>query len=131
MRIPSMTPARLCVFLLVLYPVSAILVWSYLAPERYGIMAALFAGNAATAVFVGLVFGLPDLAHYTSRALKLFVVLIGVGSGLASAVFWMAGEVDRVWLQPVFISPVVVILIVLMWFVAKAEKKGKKPEGEG
>ena len=41
MKITSTALAWVCVALLVLYPVSAILVWAYLSPESYGIMAAL------------------------------------------------------------------------------------------
>lgn len=81
MKITSQTLAWTCVILMVLYPVVAILVWGYLTPDRYGIMAALFAANAGTALLVGLVFGLPEFGHCTSRGLRLSVFFIGVASG--------------------------------------------------
>ena len=130
MRITSTGLARFCVALLILYPVSAFLVWSYLDADSYGLMAALFATNAGTAVFVGLVFNLSELSRYTSRALRLSVVLIGVVSGLISALFWMTEEVDHIWLQVVIMSPVLVILLVLMWFIAKTGKEETKLKGE-
>ena len=74
MKITSTALAWVCVALLVLYPVSAILVWAYLAPESYGIMAALFAANAGTTLFIGLTFRLPEFSGHTSRALRFFVV---------------------------------------------------------
>ena len=130
MKITSKVLARACVALLVLYPVSAILVWAYLATDSYGIMAALFAANAGTAILVGLAFGLPEFSHYTSRPLRLLVVLIGVGSGLVSALYWMADEVEHIWLRAGIISPVLVILIVLMWFVDKVNNEGTQHEDE-
>ena len=100
MKITSTTLARLCVALLVLYPISAILLWAYLAHDNsYGIMAALLAANAGTALFVGLAFDLPEFSHYTSRALRLTVITIGIVSGLVSAQFWMADEVGHIWFR--------------------------------
>ena len=130
MKITSTALAWACVALLTLYPISALLVWSYLAPKSYGIMAALFAANAGTALLVGLVFRLPEFSHYTSRALRLSVVLIAVVCAVLSAVHWMADEVDNIWLRAGIISPVVVILLVLMWFVDRVNKEGTKREGE-
>ena len=122
MKITSTALASVCVVLLVLYPVSAILGSVYLDPDSYGIPAALLAANAGTALFAGLVFSWPEFRHCTSSALRLFVVFIGVVSGLASAMFWMADEVDHIWLRLVIISPVLAILLVLRWFVYKANK---------
>ena len=131
MKITSRALARACVALLVLYPVTAILVWTYLATDDYyGVMAALFAANAGTAFFVGLAFGLPEFSHYTSRALRLFVVLIAAASGLVSALYWMADEVDHIWLRAGIVSPVLAILLSLMWFVDQVSKEGTKHEGE-
>ena len=131
MRISSNTLARLCVALLVLYPVSAILVWSYLAPESYGIMAALFATNAGTAFFVGSILGLAKFNDPPSTMLRFFATFIAVVCGLISATFWMADEVYNIGLRVAIVSPVVLILLVLWGFTAKAAEQGKKPEGEG
>ena len=130
MKITSTALAWVCVALLVLYPVSAILVWAYLAPESYGIMAALFAANAGTALFIGLTFRLPEFSGHTSRALRFSVVVIAVVCGLMSALFWMADEVDNVWLRAGIVSPVVVILLVLMWFIDTVNKGGTQHKGE-
>ena len=130
MKITSQALAKVCVALLVLYPVSAILVWAYLDSDNYGIMAALFAANAGTALFVGLVFGLPEFIHCTSKVWRLSLVFIGIASGLMSAIYWMSDEVDHIWLRMVIISPVLVILFVLMWFIDKVNKEGTKHEGE-
>ena len=130
MKITSTALAWVCVALLVLYPVSAILVWAYLSPESYGIMAALFAANAGTALFIGLTFRLPEFRGHTSRALRFFVVFIAVVCGLMSALFWMADEVDNLWLRLGIVSPVLVILFVLMWFIDKVNKGGTQHKGE-
>ena len=130
MKITSTALSWVCVALLVLYPVSAILVWAYLASESYGIMAALFAANAGTAFFVGLTFRLPEFSGHTSRVLRFFVVFIAVVCGLISALFWMADEVDNVWLRAGIVSPVLVILLVLMWFIDTVNKGGSKHEDE-
>ena len=131
MKITSTALARVCVALLVLYPVSAILVQAYLAPDdNYGILAALLAANAGTAFFVRLAFGLPEFSDYTSGALRLFVFIIGVASGLVSAVYWMADEVEHLGLRAAFVAPVLVILLVLMWFIDKVNKEGTSNEGE-
>ena len=76
MKISNKVLARVCVALLVLYPVSAILVWAAY-PTRddyYGILAALLAANAGTAFFVRLVFGAPEFSDYTSGALRRVVL---------------------------------------------------------
>ena len=130
MKINSKALAKMCVALLVLYPVSAFLVWTYLDSDKYGIMAVLFASNAGTAFFAGLVFGLPEFIRYTSKVLRLLLSFIGVASGLMSAIYWMWDEVEHIWLRVVIISPVLVILFVLMWFVDKVNKEGTKHEGE-
>ena len=131
MNITSKALTRVCVALLVLYPVSAILVWTYVdTDDYYGILAALFAANAGTALFVGLVFSLPQFSHHISRALRLTVGTIGVVCALTSALFWMADEVDNIWLRAGIISPVVIILIILMWFIDKVNKEGTEHESE-
>ena len=131
MKITSTALAWVCVALLVLYPVSAILVWAYLASDdHYGIMAALLAANAGTALFVGLAFGLPQFRHHTSRVLRLIVGSIGVVCALMSAMYWMADEVDSVWLRAGIVSPVLVILLVLMWFIDTVNKGGTQHKGE-
>ena len=128
MKETSTAPAKVCMALLVINPFLSILVWASLAPDSYGILAALLAANAGAALFAGLVF--KEFSRCTTSTLRLVVVATGVVSGLASAVFWMADEVDCSWLPVVFISPVVVILLVLIWFVRKAEEEGPKHEGE-
>ena len=130
MKINITTLAWTCVILMVLYPVVAILVWAYLTPDRYGIMAALFAANAGTALLVGLVFGLPEYSHFISRELRLSVVFIGVASGFMSATFWVADEVGNIWLRAGIISPVLIVLVVLVWFGDKVNKEGKNGDGE-
>ena len=130
MRITSKSLALVCMTLLVLYPVTAILVWAYVATDDYyGVLATLFAANAGTALLVGLAFGLPQFSHHTSTALRLIVGTIGVICAVMSAVYWMADEVENVWLRAGIISPIVVILIVLMWFIDKVNKEGEKHEG--
>ena len=116
--------------LLLLYPLLSLLVWTYLAPDSYGILAALLAANAGTALFAGLAFDWPEFSPRTSRWLRLVVVSTGVVSGWLSAVYWLADEVDHIWLRVVIISPILVILLVLIWFVRKADKEGTKHEGE-
>lgn len=131
MKITSTKLAWVCVTLLILYPVSAMLVQSYIATgDYYGIMAALFAANAGTALVVGLAFGLPQFSHYTSRVLRLIVGTVGVFCALMSALYWMADEVDHIWLRTGIISPVLAILFVLMWFIDKVTKAETKHEGE-
>ena len=135
MKITSTGLAKGCVAFLVInpllsIPVWAALVWASLAPDSHGILAALFAANAVVALFAGFVFSWPEFSRSTTAMLRLSLVVTGVGSGLLSAVSWMAGEVDRSWLPVVFISPVAVILLVLIWFVRKAEKEGTKQESE-
>ena len=116
--------------LLLLYPLSAILVSTYLAPGSYSILAPLLAANAGTALFAGLTFDLPEFSPRTSRWLRLVVVSTGVVSGLLSALYWLAGEMDHIWLRAGIISPILVIFLVLMWFVRKVNKEGTKHEGE-
>ena len=97
----------------------------YLAPGDDGIQAALFfAANAGTAFFVWLAFDFRELRGHTTRALRLTVLSIGVICGLLSAVHWMADEVDNIWLQLGIVSPIIVILVVLLWFVYKVSKEG-------
>ena len=130
MKITSTALAKGCMALLVINPILATLVWASLAPNSPGILAALLAANAGAALFAGLVFNWPEFSHCTTSALRLVVVVTGVASGLASAVSWMADEVDRTWLPVVFISPVLFIPLVLALFVGKAGKEGTKHEGE-
>ena len=129
MNITSKALARICVVLLVLYPVSALLVWTLVADDdHYGVLAALFAANAGTALFVGLAFSLPEYSSHTSRTLRLLVPLIGVVCAVISAMCWMWDEVDNVWLRVGIVSPIVFILLVLGWFTDKVNKEGAKHE---
>ena len=120
-----------CVVLLVLYPVSAILVLSFVGDgDNHGVIASLFAANAGTAFFVRLVFGLPEFSEHAPVALRRVLLIIGVASGLMSAVYWMLDEVDDGWLGAGIILPVLVILLVLTWFVDKVNKERTENERE-
>ena len=131
MKITSTALAWVCVAILVLYPVSAILVWAYVATDDYyGILAVLFAANAGTAIVVRLAFSLPQFSHHTSRALRHTVDAIVAVCALMSALYWMADEVDNVWLRAGIVSPVLVILLVLMWFIDTVNKEGSQHKGE-
>lgn len=130
MKMTSNSLAWVCVAILVLYPLVAV-VWDYLASDNnYNVVAAALAANAGTALLVRLVFSLPALSDYTSGELRLIVLFIGVASGLASAVYWVANEVDHVWLLAGIISPVLVTLLMLLWFVDKVEKEGTSHQGK-
>ena len=130
MNITSKTLASVCVALLVLYPISAIVVQAIAtADDYYGVLAALFAVNAGTALLVGFTFGLPQFSDHTSRALRFFVGAIGVVCALMSGVYWMTDEIDNAWLSAGIISPIVVILFLLMRFIYKVNKE--RPENEG
>ena len=129
MKKTSTAPAKVCMALLGINPFLSLLVWVSLAPDNHGILAALLAANATVALFAGLVFSWPEFSRCTTTTLRLIVVVTGVGSGLVSAVSWMADEVDCIWLPVVFISPALVILLVLIWFVRKAEEGRPKHEG--
>ena len=128
LKVTSTALARVCVTLLVLYPVLAFLVWSYLASDNYGILAALFAANAGTAFLVFFVLSSPESSNYTSGA--LIVLIIAMFSGLLSGVYWIWDEVDHNLLRVGIIAPVLVILFVLMSFIDKVKKEGTKHEGE-
>ena len=131
MKITTTALAWGCVALLVLYPASAILVGAYLTPnDNYGTLATLLAANAGTAFFVRFALGLPGFSGHTSRALRFSVTVIAVVCGLISAVQWMADEVEHLGLRAAFVTPVVVILLVLMWFIHKVNKEGTHHEGE-
>ncbi len=131
MNITSKALAWACATLLALYLVSAVLVATYVGSDDYnGTMAALFAANAGTALLVSLVFGQPEFRGHTPRALRLVVLGIGAVSGFLSAMYWMFDEVDNIWLLVGAISPVVVILFVLTWFIDKVNKEGPEHEGE-
>ena len=54
------------------------------------------------------------------------VVFVGVGSGMFSAFYWMADEVQHIWLRTVILTPVFVILILLAWFAVKVDKERTK-----
>lgn len=117
------------VALLILYPISAVLVWSYLgADDYYGVMAALLVANAGAALLVGLAFSLPEYRHHTSKVLRLTVSSVGVACALASAIFWMVDEVDHIWLRLVIISPIAVIFLLLMLFVNRVDNAGTQRE---
>ena len=131
MNITTTALAWMCIALLVLYPLSAILVAAYLAADdNYGIMASLFAANAGAAFFVGLAFGLPEFSGHTSRVLRLSAIVIGVVCGLASALYWMADEVEHIWLRAGMVAPVLIVLLVLMWFIDKVNKERTSDERE-
>ena len=115
---------------LVLYPAAAMLVGYLAIDDRNGILASLFAANAGTALLVALIFGLPQSNNQTSRALSFLFGFIGALCALLSAVHWMADEVDNVWLRIGIISPIVVTLIVLAWFVYKVNEEGAENNGE-
>ena len=57
-------------------------------------------------------------------------LIIGVVSGLVSALSWMADEVEHLGLQAAFVAPVLVILLLLAWFTDKVSKEGRSNEGE-
>ena len=123
MKITSKTLAQTCVALLIIYPVSALLVWAYLTPNNnYGTLAALFALNAATAFFVEHAFRLPRLRKYAAKGLRNIVLLIGLASALIAAQYWMSDEVRNIWVRLGIMSPVLLILLVLLWFAHEAEK---------
>lgn len=130
MKITSKALAWACVTLVVLYPASALLVWYVAFDNHYGIMAALFATNAGTAFLIHLVFGQPEFSDHTPKALKLSVLFVAAASGLGSAVFWLAGEVDSAWLLAGFVSPAVFTLLMLAWFGDKVNEEVREHEGE-
>ena len=130
MKITSKSLAWLCVALLTLYLISAILVSSYLNADRDGILAALLAANAGTAILVRFTFGLPEFSGHTSREMRILVSLIAVASGLMSALNWMADEVEHLGLRAAFIAPILAVLFVLMWFVDKVNKERTEQEQE-
>ena len=127
-KITSTALARVCVTLLVLYPVLAFLVWIYLDSDNYGILAAVFGATAGTAFLVFFVFSLPEASNYTLRA--LIVIIIAMISGVLSGVYWIWDEVDHISLRVGIIAPVLVILFVLMSFIDKVKEEGTKHEGE-
>ena len=58
--------------------------------------------------------------------LNLIVVLLGVGCGSLSTFYWIAYEVEHIWLRTGILSPVFLILIVLVWFTVKVDKERTK-----
>ena len=130
MKLTSKTLAKVCVAILVLYMGSAALLGPYLTSnDHYGVLAALFAANAGTAFLVWNVFSFPKYSDHTSGTQKLVVLIIAVVSGLFSAVYWMADEIDNIWLRVGIVLPVLVILLVLVWFVDKVGKEETKHKG--
>ena len=127
--ITSRILARVCVTLLALNAVSAILVAALLSPKHDGTLAAVFAVNAGTSMLVGLVFNLPNFVGQTSGTLKLAVVSIAAVCGWMSAMYWLSEEVVHLWLRVGVLSPVLITIIVLIWFVEKAFKE-KTPHGD-
>ena len=123
MKITSTALARACRILLTLYPVSTLLCFYLISDENYRIMAALFAANAAAASLAMLIFGWYESSDNVPGPSRLFTLVIAVGSGLTSAVFAIAAEVEQPWLRIGLIAPVVVILLVLIWFVNKVSKE--------
>ena len=129
MKIASVTLAWVCLALLVLYMVSGLLVWAYFDPANHGALAALFAASAGTAILVGVTLELPELKGKTPTALRLSVLFTGAASGVMSAINWLADEVDHLWLRAVMVLPVVIILLVLMWFFQKVREEGEEDAG--
>ena len=123
-KISTKDLAWTCVALQVLYPLLAWPIVGFLAPGDDGILAALFAANSGTAFFAWLAFDLRELRGHTTRALRLSVLSIGVICGFLSAVHWMADEVENLWLRMGISSPIIIILVVLLWFVYKAIVEG-------
>ena len=119
-----------CVVLLTVYPILAILIGEYVASnDNYGVLAALLAANAGTALLVELVFLVPKYRRHARRALRIIVGFIAVTSGLLSAFYWMADEVDNELLRAGLMAPVVVILIVLLLFM-DAVNKGRTSDAD-
>lgn len=130
MKMTSTFLAKVCATILILYPALAVPVWNYIASDDYGLLAALFAANAGTAFFVGLVLNFPEFSHFTPRGLRLVIVIIAAASGLASAFFWVADEVGHVWLRLSMVLPFIVTLLVLIWFADRCSRAGTKREAE-
>ena len=124
MKITSVMLAKACVVLLALYMVSGMLIWA-LYPNCYGLLAALFAASAGTALLVGVIFDFPELKGKTPIVLRFSVFVIAAVSGLMSAINWLADEVEHLWLRAVMVFPVVIILLVLRWFFEKVREEGE------
>ena len=123
MKTNSQTLAQICVALLIIYPVSALLVWASLRPDGYGVLSALLAVNAGMAFIVHLAFNLPEYTNYTSDTLKRWLLIIASVSGFVSAVYWMVDAIDNTWLYAGIISPILAIAFVLVWFGHKVDKE--------
>ena len=117
-----------CAVLLILYPVSALFVHTYLTDDYYGIMAALFALNAGAAFFVERTYRLSGSGRHVRSELRYIVLFIGLGCALLSAQYWMTDEVHNVWLRLGIMSPVGVILLLLMWFALEVDREQGKSE---
>ena len=122
-KITSVTLAWVCVVLLVLYMVLSLLIWTFFDSNNHGVLAALFAAGAGTAILVGVTFELPELKGKTPMALRLSLLFIGAVSGVLSAINWLADEADHLWLRAVLVLPVVIILFVLLWFFQKVREE--------
>ena len=124
-KIKSVTLAWACVVLLVLYMILGLLIWTLFNPNNDGVLAALFAAVAGTAIFVGITLEYPELKGKTPMKLRLSLLFIGAGSGLLSAINWLADEVSDIWLYAVLIAPAGIILFLLLWFLEKVRKEGE------
>ena len=123
MNITGKNFAWACVALLAAYPVLAILVGEHVVSnDNYVALAALLAANAGTAFLVELVFLMPEFRRHAGRSLRVIVGFIAVTSGLLSAFYWMADEVEHELLRAGLMAPVVAILIVLLLFMDTANK---------
>lgn len=130
MKITTTALARACVGLLLLYPISVILVSAYLESENYGLQAALLAASAGASFLAALVFNLPEFISFTSRPLRLFIGLVAAGTGVLSALLWTADEVENIWIRPLVIAPILIALLLLMWFTDRCSKESAKHEDE-
>ena len=62
--------------------------------------------------------------------LRLFIGFVAIGTGALSAFFWAADEVVNIWIRPLVIAPILIALILLMWFTDKCNKEAAKQEDE-
>lgn len=132
MKISGSSLAWACVVIPYLYLALVILASFYLDPGYYGILGIMLAANAGAVLFVVLVFDVRESEDYTSGVLKLVASAIGAASVLFSAVFLMADEVDHPGIRAALIAPVIVALLVLLWFINKSKKeKSSKINEEG
>ena len=75
MKIKSVTLAWACVVLLVLYMVLGLLIWTLFDPNNHGVLAALFAAGAGTAILVGVTLEFPELRGQDTDDVKALFAL--------------------------------------------------------